>query len=435
MQTTPRFVQAFLLLLLLALAAGDALAQRGKKEENEFPNATRTEPRSLKVSEGNSKKINEAYDLLDQGEDEKARGLLQSILDNPKSSPYEKALCLQGLAQVLYNEDDIAGAVETNEKALALDSLDNKSHFNLVYQVAQMNLMDERYDAALAAVERWIALTGTETAEALALKGNALYRLERFPEASTAMSKAIALSPDPSDTWQQLLIASYYDVENFTAAAAAAEAALAKNPAQKTVARQLASIYIELDQGDKAIAVLEDAKSRGLLTEASDLRQLFQLYNFVERPSEAARTINEGLAAGILKEDFDTLKGLGDAWVLTAQDSADESERQREAFDKAIAAYDRASPLAKNGEIDFLRGQLLIQEKERFAEGKSAMSQALARGGLKREGEAYILLGNAEAELGNQTAAIAAYEKARSFPGTKTMAEAWLRSARGGRGG
>jgi len=227
MQTAPRFLQALSLLLLITLAAGDALAQRGKKEENEFPNATRAEPRSLKVSEGNSKKINEAYDLLDQGEDEKAREVLQSILDNPRSSPYEKALCLQGLAQVLYNQDDIAGAVETNEKALALDSLDNKSHFNLVYQVAQMNLMDERYDAALAAVERWIALTGKETAEAMALKGNALYRLERFPEASAAMSKAIALSPEPSDTWQQLLVASYYDAENFTGSVAAAEAALA----------------------------------------------------------------------------------------------------------------------------------------------------------------------------------------------------------------
>ena len=432
MPTATRFAQVLAFLLLLAVGAGDALAQRGKKEENEFPNATRSEPRTLKISESNSRRINEAYELLDEGEDAKAREILQGILDNERSSPYEKALCLQGISQILYNEDDIAGAIEANEKAIALDSLDNRSHFNLVYQVAQMNLMDERYDGALDAIDRWVALTGNETAEALALKGNALYRLERYPEASAALAKAIAMSPEPSDTWQQILIASYYDAENFTEAAKAAEAALAKDPNKKTVARQLASIYIEMEQGEKAIAVLEGAKSRGLLTEASDLRQLFQLYNYVERPSEAARTINEGLAAGILKEDYDTLKGLGDAWVLTAQDAQDESAQQKEAFDKAVAAYDRASPLAKDGEIDFLRGQLLIQEKERFAEGKAAMSQALSRGGLKREGEAYILLGNAEAELGNQKAAIAAYEKARSFPNTRTMAEAWLRSARGG---
>jgi tetratricopeptide (TPR) repeat protein len=427
-----RFAQVLAFLLLLAVGGADALAQRGKKEENEFPNATRSEPRALKISESNSKKINQAYELLDEGEDAKAREILQGILDNERSSPYEKALCLQGISQIRYNEDDITGAIEANEQAIALDSLDNKSHFNLVYQVAQMNLMDERYDGALAAIDRWIALTGKETAEAMALKGNALYRLERYPEASAALQKAIAMSPEPSDTWQQILIASYYDAENFTEAAKAAEAVLAKDPSKKTVARQLASIYIEMEQGEKAIEVLEAAKSRGLLTEAADLRQLFQLYNYVERPAEAARTINEGLAAGILKEDFDTLKGLGDSWVLTAQGATDESAQQKEAFDKAIAAYDRASPLGKDGEIDFLRGQLLIQEKERFAEGKAALTQALSRGGLKREGEAYILLGNAESELGNQKAAIAAYEKARSFPNTKSMAESWLRSVRGG---
>lgn len=432
MQIAPRLIQALALFLLLAFGAGDALAQRNKKEENEFPNATRSEPRTLKISESNSKKINEAYALLDEGEDAKAREILQGILDNERSSPYEKALCLQGLSQILYNEDDIAGAIEANEKAIALDGLDNKSHFNLVYQVAQMNLMDERYDGALAAIDRWTALTGKETPEALALKGNALYRLERYPEASAAMQKAIDLSPEPSDTWQQILVASYYDAENFPEAAKAAEAILAKDPSKKTVARQLASIYIEMEQGDKAIAVLEAAKSRGLLTDAADLRQLFQLYNYVEKPAEAARTINEGLAAGILKEDFDTLKGLGDSWVLTAQLAADESAQQKEAFDKAIEAYGRASPVAKDGEMDFVRAQLLIQEKERFAEGKAAMSQALSRGGLKREGEAYILLGNAEAELGNQKAAIAAYEKARTFPGTKAMAESWLRNTRGG---
>jgi len=249
MQIAPRLIQALALFLLLAFGAGDALAQRNKKEENEFPNATRSEPRTLKISESNSKKINEAYAFLDEGEDAKAREILQGILDNARSSPYEKALCLQGLSQILYNEDDIAGAIEANEKALALDSLDNKSHFNLVYQVAQMNLMDERYDGALAAIDRWTALTGNETAEALALKGNALYRLERYPEASAAMQKAIDMSPDPSDTWQQILVASYYDAENFPEAAKAAEAILAKDPSKKTVARQLASIYIEMEQG------------------------------------------------------------------------------------------------------------------------------------------------------------------------------------------
>lgn len=427
MHIAARLPQLFAFFALFALAAAPALAQ---KKENEFPNATRKEPK-LSISESNSKKINKAYEHLDEGEDAKAREILEAILANDRSSSYEKALCLQGISQVLYNEDDIAGAIESNEKAIATDGLDNKSHFNLVYQVAQMNLMDERYDAALAAIESWFTLTGTETADAWALKGNALYRLERFPESSVALKKSISLSTEPSDTVYQILIASYYDAENYTEAAKAAEEVLARDPTKKTVARQLASIYIELEQGPKAIEVLEAAKSRGLLTDASDLRQLFQLYNYVDRPAEAARTINEGLAAGILKEDYETLKGLGDSWVLTAQSAEDESAAQRESFDKSIEAYGRASAVAKDGEVDFMRGQILVAERERYAEGKAALEQALSRGGLKREGEAYILLGNAEIELGNQKAAVAAYEKARAFPNTKTMAEGALRNVRG----
>lgn len=430
MNIARRISQLLVLVVLLALGAGGALAQRGKDKENEFPNATRKEPK-VQISSANSKKLSTAYDHLNAGEDAEAKEILDVIAANPKSSKYEQALALQGLAQVMYNADDIAGAIETNEKARALDALDNKSQFTLVYQIAQMNLMDERYDAALAAIDQWIALTGSETADAMALKGNALYRLERFQDAAAAIQKAISLSPTPSGTWYQMLVASYYDAEDFTAAATAAEGILAKDPNNKNIARQLASIYIELEQGDKAAAVLEGAKARGLLTEASDLRQLYQLYNFIEKPAEAARTINEGLAAGVLKEDYDTLKGLGDSWVLKAQTSTDESAEQKDGFAKAIDAYTKAAALAKDGEMDFMRAQLLIQELERYAEGRTAMQAAMAKGGLKREGEGYILLGNAEAELGNQKAAIAAYEKARTFPSTREMADSWLRSMRG----
>jgi len=427
MNTTGRLLQMLALVLLLAVGAGSALAQKTKDKENEFPNATRKEPK-LDLAQSNSKKINQAYAFLEAGEDDKAREILDVILANPKSSKYEQALCLQGLAQVRYNADDIAAAIEANQKALALDALDNKSHFGVALQVAQLNMMDERYDAALAAIDQWFALTGNETAEGWAVRGNALYRLERMPEAAAAMSKAISMAPAPSDSWYQILIASYYDAENFAEAAKAAETYLARDPGNKNITRQLASIYIELEQGEKAVAVLEGAKARGLLTEASDLRQLYQLYNFVERPVDAARTINEGIAAGVLKEDFDTLKSLGDSWVISAQNATDESAEQKDAFSKAIEAYGRAAVLAKDGEVDFMRGQLLVSEKEQFAEGKKALEAALARGNLKREGEAYILLGNAESELGNQKAAIAAYEKARGYPNTKAMAESWLKS-------
>jgi len=427
--TTPhRFLKALLVALALcALAVGGAFAQ--DKKANEYPNATRKEPKQFRISEKASKQINAAYEHLDAGEMDKAKAILDGIVAG-KSSDYEKALAYQGLAQVKYDADDVAGAIALNEQAIAANALDNKSHFNLVFQTAQMNLMDEKYDAALAAVDRWFQLTGSQTAEAWSLKGNALYRLDRFPEASEALKKAIELSPKPNASYNELLIASYYDAENFAEAARAAEALLAKNPTDKKLVQQLSSIYVELEQEDKALAVLEAANAKGLLTEEKDLRQLYQMYNYAEKPTEAARVITEGIAKGVLKPSAETYKGLGDAYALNAEAAPEDSAQHKELTRKAADAYGEAAKLTTdNGEMDMQRGHLLI-EIEAWADAKAALTTAFQKRGLKREGEAYILLGTAEMELGNDAAAIAAYEKAKAFPNTKSMAEAWLKSVR-----
>lgn len=429
MKNVAGFLRSLLVLLVLtALAAGGALAQK-KKEENEFPNATRKEPRNFPLSESNSKKINKAYEALDAGEMAEAEQILNDVLGGKRVSDYEKALAFQGLSQIAYDRDDIAGAVNYNRQALTLNSLDNKSHFNLVYQIAQMNLMDEKYDAALAAVEEWFTLTGaTEKPDAWSLKGNALYRLDRFAEAAEAMKRAIALSPKPNESWQQLLIASYYDAENFTEAAATAEALLATDPTNKNLTQQLASIYLEIEQDQKALALLEGAYAKGLLTEEKDLRQLYQLYNYLEKPADAARIITEGLSKGVLTETVDTLRGLADAYALSAESQPDESAQRKELLAKAADAYGRAAAgSTADGELDMQRGHLLI-DLERWADAKAALTAALQKGKLKREGECWVLLGTAEFELGNEAAAIAAYKKAQSFPSTKSMADAWLKT-------
>lgn len=430
MKSTSRFLKTLLVALALcALALGGAIAKETRKK-NEYPNATRQEPKQLKISEKASKQITTAYAHLDEGKMAEAKEILDAIAASPKSSPYEQALAYQGLSQVVYEADDVAAAIALNEKAIALDSLDNKSHFNLVFQTAQMNLMDEKYDAALVAVDRWFKLTGTQTAEAWSLKGNALFRLDRFPEASVALKKAISLSPKSNDSWNQLLIASYYDAENYPEAAKVAEELLAKNPSDKKITQQLSSIYVEMEQEDKALAVLEAAHQKGLLTDEKDLRQLYQMYNYAEKPTDAARVINEGIAKGVLKPGAETFKGLGDAYALSAESAPDESAQRKELTLKAADAYGEAAKLTpENGELDMQRGHLLV-EIERWADAKAALGTAFQKRGLKREGEAYILLGTAELELGNEAAAIAAYEKARTFANTKSMAEAWLKSMR-----
>lgn len=411
-----RTISVLAILLALVVAGGDALAQRQRQQTNEFPNATRAEPRTQtsRAIQG----IQKAYDALGEGDYAKATELLEAARANPRLTPYEQALVLQGLSQIAYEEDDVAKAIELNRQAVALDALDNRSQFGLLYQQAQLTLMEERYDEALAAIDEWLKLTGKETGDALALKGNALYRLERYDEAIAALKRAIEIADKPQGSWYQLLIASYTDSGRTAEGAAMVEDLLAREPNNKGLAQQAANLYLELEQPEKAAATLRAAYDRGLLTTHEDLRALWQLYAFVGKPDEARAVIESGLQKGIVRDEWTVWKSLGDAYA------------NAEKWAQAVEYYNRAAPGAPDGELDFLRGQLMIQETGQVREGKAAIEAALRRGGLKREGEAWILLGMAENELGNTAAAEAAYRKALGFESSRKMAESWLRALR-----
>ena len=415
----------------VALEAGDALAASTPKEKNEFPNTTRKEPKAS-VSESGQKKLKAGYDAIDANQPDKAEAALNEVLSAPKSSDYEKAAALVGLANIAWEREQTDQAVALNQKAIDLNALDNRAHFNAMYQNAQLSLQEEHYDQCLKYTDMWLNETRSEKPDAYAMKGNALYRMERFPEAAESMKKAIALSPKPNDSWYQLLLASYTDAKDYAQAAKTGEELLAKDPNNKRIILQLASIYLEQDQDQKALDTLEAAYQRGVLTEEKELKQLYQSYNYLKQPAKAAEVINAGLAKGTLKQNAETLKGLADAYELTAQDLQDNDPKRNEYTQKAADAYGQAAAQTPdNGEMDMMRGHLLV-ELEKWGDAKASLQTAIKKGGLKREGECYVLLGNAEAELGNDQAAIAAYQKARTFPNTQKMADSWLKNMRQG---
>jgi predicted Zn-dependent protease len=443
MLTPNRLVRSMLVFgAALALACASASAAPPPppkaKEKNEFPNATRKEPKT-DMSQAAQKKLSEAYAEIDKNQPDKAEALLNEVLSNAKATNYEKAAAYAGLAGIAWERDKPEDAIQFNQKAIALDALDNRGHFGALYQVAQLQLQEEHYNESLAAIDQWLNLTRAEKPDAYAIRGNAMYRLERYPEAAEAMKKAIALSPKPSDSWIQILMASYTDAENYTEAAKMGEEMLAKDPNNKKIMLQLASIYMQNKSGDKgaqkqsdekALAVLEGAYKRGLLTEERELKQLYQSYNYLDQPEKAAEVINAGLTKGVLKQNADTFKGLADAYELSAeaaQKSKDET-RRKELSGKAADAYGKAAALTPDsGDLDMTQGQLLL-DLDRFAEAKTALNTALKKGHLKREGECWIVLANAELELGNEQGAVAAYQKARTFPSTQKTADAWLKS-------
>lgn len=414
-----RLLKLTAFLLLACLVASPAFAARKKDKDEDkvealYPNATRVDP-EIKTARRAQKKLQELYELSQEEDTAKTIEAAEAMLVNKQAGAYERALAAQILGIARIDTDDYPGAMAAFERALQEDGLPNNQHFQIMYQIGQLHMSEETYEQALVWLDRFIAETKTDKPEHIAMRGNALYRLERYDEAEVALKSAIAASEKPDNSWYQLLMATYFETEQLEKAAGIAEEQLAKNPDDRALIRNLAAIYLNADMNEQAITVLEGAKARGLLTEERDYRQLYQLYHYAEKEPLAIATIEEGLSQGILKEGLEVYRALGEANYFG------------ERIPQAIEAYKKAVPFAQDGEVSLMLARILAEE-ERWAETKTAVKEALAKG-VKRKGDAYIVLGGAEFGLNNRDAGIAAYREAAKYPETESMAKSWLKQA------
>lgn len=403
----------------LALASTPADAQRNRrgseaqqKKEVLYPNAVRKEPKIKPVArlQRDVQKLVEAYDeqkydqVIERGE---------KLVGNKSAGAYERAMAFQLIGVAKNEQEDGAGAIEAFVNAIQADGLDNNGHYQMMLQLAQLQAQEDRFQEASATLDRFLDETRSEAAQALALRGSIAYQMEDYGNAVTYMKRAIAASPEPQDSWNQMLMATYINQENYPEAIKLGEALLAKKPDDARLLYNIATMYAQADQDDKATALLEQGRSKGLLDERG-YRQLYALYmNMEKKEAQAISVIDDGLAKGVLKPSAEIYTVLGQAYYFSDQTG------------KAIESYRKALPFAKDGETALNLARLLSNE-EQFAESKALAQDAIAKG-LRRPGDAWMVIARNEFGLGNRSAMVAAYREAAKHPETKEQAEGWLK--------
>jgi tetratricopeptide (TPR) repeat protein len=391
------------------------------EQENKYPNATRKEPSKTGVSSKEAKPLNEGLQAANSGDSATALKDLQPIADSSDNA-YAKSLAMLGLAQVKYRSGDTKGAIAMQKQALDSNALDNNSYFQALESLAQMYIADEDYSDALTTLDQWSKESGAQSADIEALKGNAYYRLQKYPEAVAAIQKAKTLTDKPQPSWDQIEMASYFAMDKYDEAAKLAEAALAKDPNNATLLQNVIAIYINAGQDKTALALLERARANGQIKDEAGYMNMARMYDNIGQNSpdpkanamKAVGVLKEGMDKGIVQPGFDSYKLLGDSYAIAGD------------YKHAVEAYAKASPDAKNGEVDFRRGQML-ENLDRHKEARDALKQAIAKGGFKRIGAAYLTLGNAELALKEKSAAIAAYKQAEQDPETRADARRTLK--------
>jgi hypothetical protein len=415
--------------IALSLVSGAVAARDTKPQEKKealYPNATRTEPKLDLKSEKDQKAINEGLDAANNGDKDKALQILQPIADGSgTSSKYAQALALQGIANMKYNDGDIKGAITTLKQALDIGVMPNDTYFQLKYMYTQFLVADEQYAPALQSLQEWRSEGKKETADSYGLEGNIDYRLEKYPEAIAAITKAKSM-PDakPQGSWDQILAASYAETGQGDKAAELASAELAKNPNDPTALNNAASALIQAQKYPDAINLMEKGRAAGAFKDEKQYINLAKVYLIDGQEhgdrqegnaSKAAAVLEDGLAKGVVKPSAEVYKLQGDAAITGGNQSA------------ALAAYQKAAPLSKDGEISLSIARLNLSENKYAAAEKSA-TEAISKG-VQHKGQAYMLRAEAKRGQKNKQGAIADMKLAAQDPETSAKANAWLKTA------
>ena len=332
----------------------------------QYPEATRKEPET-KASAKLTPKLKKIFDAYDKDDAATVTSVADEVIADAKANAYERSIAARLAGASLLNTDQARAKVYMKQ-ALEFDGLSNNDHFESMLLLSQLQLQDDEYAESLATIDRFLAETKSTNPDHLAIKGNALYRLERYPEAAAVLKQAVEATPEPKADLLQLLMGTYVEMNQPGEAAKVAEGLIAKNPNDKRLQMNLATIYMQTDQPAKAAELLEKLRTSGQLTEDRDYRNLYALYlNSQGKEKEAISVINEGIEKGILKPDYQTYVALAQAYYFSEQPKL------------AIEAYRKAAPLAPDGETYLNLAKTLWQEGQ-IAEAKQAAQQALDKG-------------------------------------------------------
>lgn len=406
-----RFQALILFTLLLAAAAcGPAQAQSRNC-------GVEREPGTGTLDELTWKQLNAIFEDVGEERYDEAYADLQKLMGRAGRDQYLQAILNQALAQVEWARGNYDAALRYFETAVKLDKLPNETHFALMYQIAQLYFMQDRFDEALDRLDLWFCTVPPEkvTSAAYVLKASIYAQQDDFPNVLAAIDQAIAMDDDPKEAWYQVKLAAHSELEQYPQAAETLEILISRWPDKKLYWTQLSQIYYKLKQDERALAVLALAYRKNLLDKQGDITYLSSLYSNADVPYKAAQVMEKGIRDGVVQATRTHWTLAADAWY-----AAEELER-------ALAAYEEAGKAADNGEIDLRRGFILV-DLERWPAALEALNLALQKGGLddNRTGEAYLLRGMAQFNLGNLDSASADWGRAGRYERSRDAARQWM---------
>ncbi|MEO6172902.1 MAG: tetratricopeptide repeat protein [Arenimonas sp.] len=347
--------------------------EKTKKEAEEaalYPQATRV-PKITTGEPSLIKQRNQMITQLDAKKYDAAYEIALKLDANPKANDHDHAesLFVQKNVVTLKDTNNHKEAIPLLEKILELDSLSNNVHYGLMSELAQRYLLNLDYQDAFETSEKFLSETKTEKKEILLVKGNALYRLKRFPEAIAILEKVRNLDPTNTDV-SQMLVKAYSENKQPEKAAALAKTIVQASGNDQVSRTNMAITFFEAKQYAEAGDIIDDLRATQKLATEHDYKTAVMVYQGMKNhEADLASVIQDGLNKGVLPANAQYYNLLAESYYY--------SDRT----DDAITSWSKAAPLSKDGSV-YLNLAIVQCQEERWAACKESAKNAIAKGGI-----------------------------------------------------
>lgn len=337
-------------------------------------------------------------------------------LSKQELNNYERSQQLNLYAYIYYAQDKVSKAISTYEQLLNQPELPEALQTSTVYTLSQLHFSQENWQASINMLERWMRLTKEDNKTAYEMMAQAYYQLEQYNKALRPAWKVIELTQAAGEPVKEqsylLLRVLHYEMEEYQQVVDILEELIKLFP-KKQYWMQLASIYGELDNQKKQLAVLELAYLQDFLTTENEILTLASLLLNNDLYVRAGKILSKGLDDGVITSTLEHWRLLAQAWTM-----AQENE-------KAIPALTRAAELSSDGKLDVILAQTYMN-LNRWDDSINTVRRAISKGGLNRVDQAQVMLGQALFELDRFDEARAAFLAAQADQRSRQLAAQWI---------
>lgn len=422
--------------VLVSLTANDSIAREMQsdtssvKESADKKSATKQSYRASKKVPAMRNRVYaqlaRAQKLADEGDKIEGFEVLAEVEERVDSlNSYERAMLYNFYGFMYYANDDIALAVDSFNKVIAETAIPDSLIISTLYSLAQLSMQQQHYKEALAYLTQWREINAKElTSSQEMLFAQVYYQDKDFVNSLNHSEMAIRLieakNKVPKENWLTLQRATYYELKQPQQVTKVMEK-LIRLYDKPQYWLQLSSMYGEIGEEGKQMAVMEAAYQAGYITKASDILTLSQLYLFHGAPYKSAEVLESSIDQGSIFADEDNLSMLARAY-LTAKE-----------YDKATDVLARVSDIAQSGEHDALLAQTYLNT-EQWQAALDSSTLALARFAkhieskdkqVKDIANMHLIMGMANFNLKKFERSLASFAKASKFSSTKKTAVQW----------